>query len=342
MISTMRFCAAILSLSFMSTVSSAQGNSVEAFYQGRTVEMIVSSEVGGGYDSYARVVATFLGQHIPGQPRFIVKNMVGAGGLIAANYLARIAPKDGSVIAVLQNTVPFQPLIAPGGEQFDATKLGYIGSANSEVALSFTWHKSSTQTFDDLLNRETLMAGVIGSISSNYANALRDLVGARIKLITGYAGASQALLAMERGEIEGHPAIFWSTFKATKPEWILEKKVNFLVQLALKKHPELPDVPLILDYLKNADDRAAAELLLAPQLAGRPFVAPPAVPNERLAALQKAFMETMADPDLVNEAMRRKMEFSPINGNDLAALVTKAYASSPTTIARVKSMGDSR
>lgn len=342
MVRAFRFSAIFAGVVFTSSYASAQVSSVENFYKGRTIDLLVSSEVGGGYDTYARVIASFFGQYIPGHPKLIVKNMVGAGGLIAANHLAKIAPKDGSVIALLQNTVPFQPLIAPGGEQFDATRFGYVGSANSEVALSFTWHKSPTKTFDELLSRETLMAGVIGSISSNYANALRDLAGAKIKLVTGYAGASQALLAMERGEIEGHPAIFWSTFKTTKPEWIQDQKVNFLVQLALKKHPELQHVPLILDYLKNEEDRAAAELLLAPQLAGRPLVAPPSIPTERLAALQNSFMDMMNGPDLINEANKRKMEFSPISGSELAALVAKAYSSSPDVIARVKAMGEAR
>jgi hypothetical protein len=268
--------------------------------------------------------------------------MVGAGGIIATNHLAKIAPKDGSVVAQVQNTVPFQPLIAPGGEQFDATRLGYIGSANSEVALAFTWHLSATKTLSDLRQRETIMAGVIGSISANYAYALSDLTGAKIKLITGYAGAGQSMLALERGEIEGYPALFWSTFKSTKPEWLAQKKVNLLVQLALKKHPELPDVPLIFDFLETPEDRAAAELLLAPQLAGRPFLAPPGIPADRLAALRQAFEAAMRDPDFIAEAARRNMEVQFISGEEIAQVVARAYASSPEVTARVRRMGEAR
>jgi len=320
----------------VSTLSGAQAQDPDAFYKGRTIDMIVGSEAGSGYDAYARLVAAYLGKQIPGRPGILVKQMVGAGGIVATNYLARIAPRDGTTIAQVQNTVPFQPLIAPGGEQFDATKLGYIGSANSEVALAFTWATSQTATFEDLRQRETIMAGVIGSISANYARALTDLAGAKIRLITGYAGAGQAMLALEKGEIEGYPALFWSTFKSTKPDWIAQKKVHLLVQLALRKHPELPDVPLIFDVLHNTGDRAAAELLLAPQLAGRPFIAPPGLHPERLALLQRAFAAMMKDADFLAEAARRNLEVQATSGEEIAAVVARAYASPPDVIARVR------
>jgi tripartite-type tricarboxylate transporter receptor subunit TctC len=319
-----------------SAFSGAQAQDPDAFYKGRTIDMIVGSEAGSGYDAYARLVAAHLGKQLPGRPNILVKQMIGAGGIVATNYLARIAPRDGSTIAQVQNTVPFQPLMAPGGEQFDATKLSYIGSANSEVALAFTWVTSPTATLEDLRSRETIMAGVIGSISANYARALTDLAGAKIRLVTGYAGAGQAMLALERGEIEGYPALFWSTFKSTKPDWIAQKKVHFLVQLALRKHPELPDVPLIFDVLHESDDRAAAELLLAPQLAGRPFIAPPGLPPERIALLQRAFAAMMKDADFLAEAARRNMEVQPTSGEEIAAVVARAYASPPDVIARVR------
>ncbi|MDB5641351.1 MAG: uncharacterized protein JWN07_668 [Hyphomicrobiales bacterium] len=324
------------SCAWAAALSCAQAQAPDAFYKGRTIDMIVGSEAGSGYDAYARLVAAHLGKQIPGRPNILVKQMVGAGGIVATNYLARIAPRDGTTIAQVQNTVPFQPLVAPGGEQFDATKLGYIGSANSEVALAFTWVTSPTATLEDLRQRETIMAGVIGSISANYARALTDLAGAKIRLITGYAGAGQAMLALEKGEIEGYPALFWSTFKSTKPDWLAQKKVHLLVQLALKKHPELPDVPLIFDALHEPGDRAAAELLLAPQLAGRPFIAPPGLAPERLALLQHAFAQMMMDPDFLAEAARRNMEVQFTAGEEIAAVVARAYASPPDVIARVR------
>ena len=186
------------------------------------------------------------------------------------------------------------------------------------------------------------MAGVTGSISANYARALTELTGAKIKLVTGYAGAGQAMLALERGEIEGYPALFWSTFKSTKPDWLAQKKVRLLVQLALRKHPELPDVPLVMDALTTPDDRAAAELLLAPQLAGRPFIAPPALPPERLSALQGAFAQMMQDPDFLADAAKRNMEVQFTSGNEIAAVVRRAYESAPEIVARVRRMNQAQ
>ena len=338
----MRVPPFVLTLSCVLAAHAARAQTPEAFYKGKTIDMMVGSEAGSGYDAYARLVANHFGKHIPGRPNIVVKQMIGAGGIVATNFLAKIAPKDGSVIGQVQNTVPFQPLVAPGGEQFDATKLGYIGSANSEVALTFTWHNSATKNFADLQKRETIMAGVIGSISANYAYALSDLTGAKIRLITGYAGAGQSMLALERGEIEGYPALFWSTFKTTKPDWIAQKKVNLLVQLALKKHPELPDVPLIFDFLKNEDDRAAAELLLAPQLAGRPFITPPDVPADRLLALRKAFAAMMADGEFKADADKRNMEVQLVPGEEIAAVVARAYATKPEIVVKVRRMSEAR
>jgi tripartite-type tricarboxylate transporter receptor subunit TctC len=335
-----REAAALLVTALM--LGDAQAQTPVAFYKGKTIDMMVGSEAGSGYDAYARLVANHYGKHIAGHPNIVVKQMIGAGGIVATNYLAKIAAKDGSVIGQVQNTVPFQPLITPGGEQFDATKLGYIGSANSEVALAFTWHTSTTKTLADLQKRETIMAGVIGSISANYAYAMTDLTGAKIRLITGYAGAGQSMLALERGEIEGYPALFWSTFKTTKPEWIAQKKVNLLVQLSLKKHPELPDVPLIFDTLDKADDRAAAELLLAPQLAGRPFITPPDIPKDRLAALRTAFKAMMADAEFQADAAKRNMEVQFVSGEEIADVVARAYATKPEIVARVRKMSEPR
>ncbi|MDB5651897.1 MAG: uncharacterized protein JWL62_3417, partial [Hyphomicrobiales bacterium] len=218
-----------LACSFVATQPAWSGID-ETFFTGRTIEMFVGSEAGSGYDAYARLVAAHLPRHIPGRPNVVVKQMVGAGGIVATNYLAKIAARDGTVIAQVQNTVPFQPLVAPGGDQFDATKLGYIGSANSEVSLAFTWHTSPTKSFADLTRRETIMAGVTGSTSANYARAMSDMVGAKIRLITGYQGAGQAMMAIETGEVEGYPALFWSTLKSTKSEWLAQKKIHLLLQ----------------------------------------------------------------------------------------------------------------
>ncbi len=322
--------------------SKARGSEVGEFYKGKTVDLIIASEAGGGYDLYARLVAPFLEKHLPGNPRFVPKQMIGAGGIVATNYLANVARKDGSAIAQVQNTVPFQPLFTPESVKFNSMELGYIGSANSEVSLSFVWSSSPTKSFDDLRARETLMAGVTGSISSQYARAMNDLAGARIKLIVGYVGASQSLLAIERGEVEGYPAIFWSTLKVTKATWIENKNIRLIAQMALRKHPELPDVPLIFDFIDDERNRSIAELLFAPQVGGRPFITPPGLPAERLKALQAAFAASLQDRDFLMEAERRKLEIQYVGGDELRDLVKRAHEAPPNVVAEVRRIYDGR
>ena len=316
--------------------AAARADDVEDFYRGKTIDLIVSSEVGGGYDAYARLIAGYMEKHLPGRPRFVPKNMVGAGGVVATNYLANVAKADGTVIASVQNTIPFQPLFSPAGLKFSATELGYIGSANSEVSLSFVWHTSPSLDYLQLQQRETLMAGVNGSISAQYARAMNELAGAKIKLVVGYAGASQSMLAIERGEVDGYPAIFWSTLKATRQGWLEKKQIRLMAQMALRKHPDLPDVPLLFEYIHAPKDRAAAELLLAPQLGGRPFITGPGVPAERLAALRKAFEASLHDPDLLQDAAKRQLEVQFVSGAEISDVITQAFKSPPDIVERVR------
>ena len=316
----------------------ARAQTPNTFYANKTIDMLVGSEPGTGYDLYARLIAKYLPRHIAGNPRIAVKQMMGAGGLVATNYLANIAPKDGTVIAQVQNTVPFQPLVSDLGVQFKPEALNYLGSANSEVALVFTWATSPTQTFVDLRTRETIMGAVNNSISSTYARALNRLAGAHIRIVTGYQGAGQALLAMENGETEGYPAIFWSTLKVTKSEWLKAGKIRLLAQMALKKHDELPDVPLVMDLVKDAGDAAALKAILAPQVGGRPFVAPPDLPPERLAQLRKAFADTMLDAELLAEAREHRIELHYTSGEEIAGLVKDVYALSPATLERAREL----
>ncbi len=309
---------------------------VADFYRGKTIDMIVASEAGGGYDAYARLIVRYMERHLPGQPKFVVKNMVGAGGIVATNYLANVARNDGTILAQVQNTVPFQPLFAPGPSKFDATRLGYIGSANSEVSVTFAWHTSAAQNFAALRERETLMAGVQGSISSQYARALNEFAGTKIKLIVGYPGATRSLLAVENGEVEGYPAIFWSTLKVTREPWLRENRIRMLVQMALKKHPDLPDVPLALEHISDERDRRTVELMLAPQVGGRPFIAPPGLPADRLEVLRKAFADSLTDKEFMEEAGKRKLEVQFVSGSELADLIAQAYRAPPEIVERVR------
>lgn len=333
---------ALCALIIASSAPAGAAEDVGAFYKGKTIDLIIASEVGGGYDAYARLIAPFMEKHLPGNPRFIPKQMVGAGGLIATNYLANVAKKDGTVIAQVQNTIPFQPLFAPETAKFNATELGYIGSANSEVSLSFVWSNSPTQSFQHLRERETLMAGVTGSISSQYGRAMNELAGTKIKVVVGYQGATQSLMAVERGEVEGYPAIFWSTLKVTKAQWLENKSIKLIAQMALSKHPELPDVPLIFDYIDTPENKQIAELLFAPQVGGRPFITPPGVPADRLKALQDAFAASLKDPDFLMEASKRKLEVQYASGADIREIVERAFKAPKDVVARVRSIYDGK
>jgi tripartite-type tricarboxylate transporter receptor subunit TctC len=338
---TIRVALSAAGILALPSVALAQGD-VESFYKGKTIDLIIASEAGGGYDAYARLIAPFLEKHMPGNPRFVPKQMIGAGGLIATNYLANVAKKDGTAIAQVQNTVPFQPLFTPEAARFNAAELGYIGSANSEVSLSFVWSTSPTQSFAHLRERETLMAGVTGSISSQYARAMNELAGTKIKVVVGYQGASQSLMAVERGEVEGYPAIFWSTLKVTKAQWLEKNNIRLIAQMALKRHPELPDVPLIFDFIDNEQNRRIAELLFAPQVGGRPFITPPDIPKARLAALQTAFEKALRDPDFRAEAEKRKLEIQYVSGDELLAIVKRAFEAPADVVDRVRRIYDGK
>lgn len=313
-------------------VSSSRADDV---YQGKTISLIISSGAGGGYDLYGRLVAKYMQKLIPGHPTFVVQNMTGAGGLAAMNYVANVARPDGLTIGQIQNTVPFEKLFGVGGSEFDPRAVRFLGSANSEVAVAFTWFQSPTKTFDDLLHRETVMAGVTGAISSIDAHAMNELLGTKIKLVTGYPGATESFLAIQRGEAEGFPAIFWSTLQSGQADWLAQRKIQILVQLALAKDPDLPNVPLIFDYARSDEARGVFQLLLTPQALGRPFVVAPGTPPDRLSILRDAFAATLKDPDFLAEAKKLNLEIRFMSGADAEALVSKAYEAPKDVVAKV-------
>lgn len=309
------------------------------FYKGKQISVIISSDVGGGYDAFSRTISRHMSRHIPGNPTLVPQNMPGASGLKTANFIQNGAGRDGTVFAGVQNTVPFAPLMAVPGAQFDALKMGWIGNANSESAVAFVWHTSTVQSFADLQAREVTMASSGGATGQPalYARMLNKVLGARIKLVLGYPGSNQAMLAVERGEVEGYPALFWSSLKATKPDWVAGKSVRLLVQVGLGKHPELSDVPLALDLAKGDEDKQVMKLVAASTTLGRPYVAPPDLPAERLAALRAAFMVTMADREFLADIDRQHLEVvEPMEGSAMATVIADAYDSSPSVVKRLQ------
>jgi tripartite-type tricarboxylate transporter receptor subunit TctC len=316
----------------------ARADAISDFYKGKDLTLVISSSPGGGYDLYARLIARSLGKHISGTPNVVAQNMPGAGGLTAANYLYNIALKDGSVIGALQNTVPFEPILGNKAAQFDPLKFNWLGSPNTEIGLLLLWHTAKANTIEDTRTIETVV-GTSGTASTPafYARVLNTVFNTKLKMVGGYPGQIEAFLAIERGELDGYPSTFWSSLKATKPEWIKDNKVKILVQYGRKPHPELPKVPVARELATNDADRALLDVSMAPLEAGRPYLAPPNVPAERVAALRKALMDTFKDKEFLDAAAKANLEVDadPKSGEAIAALLTETYNAPEAAKARM-------
>jgi tripartite-type tricarboxylate transporter receptor subunit TctC len=321
-----RLLAVALLVALPASIASAQ--SPADFYKGRTVELYVGYSVGGAYDLYARTIARFLGRHIPGSPTVIVKNMEGGGSLRLANWLFRVAPKDGSVLATIGRGTGFDPILGQAGAQFDGTKFTWLGSANNEVSVCVSWNATSgISKFEDLFTKEITVGGTSMSADTDqFPKVIDGVFGAKMRIVSGYPGGNNVVLAMERGEIQGRCGWSWSSIMSTHKAWIDEKKITVLVQIALRKHAELPNVPLIMDFAKTDEQKQILKLIFARQTMGRPYLAPPGIPADRAAALRQAFMDTMADNDFLAEAEKEKLEITPVDGADLQNLVAEVYA----------------
>jgi tripartite-type tricarboxylate transporter receptor subunit TctC len=310
-------------------VAAQAQDAVADFYKGKTITMVIGLSPGGGYDIYARLVGKHMGKHIPGNPSFVPRNMTGAGGLVATNHLYNVAPKDGTTVGAPQRGVPFEPLTggAEAKAQFDPLKFNWLGSANAETSIAVAWHTTGITKYQDLFEKEIVFGGTgAGTESVVLPYVLSNILGFKVKVIAGYPGGSETDLAMERGEVGGRGTFSWTSFKVRKMDWLKEKKVAILYQQALEKHPDLPDVPLVIDLAKNAEDRQILELVMIPLLFGRPYAAPPGVPMDRVAALRKAFDETMTDKEFLADANKGKLEIEPVSGAKMEELLKKAYA----------------
>jgi tripartite-type tricarboxylate transporter receptor subunit TctC len=303
----------------------------------QTITVVVGYPSGASYDIYARTFARHLGKHLLGKPTVIPQNMAGAGSLRAANFLYNAAPKDGSTIGMFARGLAMQPLLDDLGVQYDARKFNWIGSLTSEVSIVLSWHSKPFTTLDDAKNREMIVAASgSGADSVIFPYILNGVVGTRFKVVTGYPGNAEMLLAVERGEADGNAGTSWSGLTSFKPEWIRDKKINVMVQLANRKHPDLGHIPLVMDLAKNALDRGVLELIFARQQMAYPVVAAPGVPAERVQALRQAFDAVLKDPDYLADSRRQNLESDPANGAEIAAVVDKMYASAPEVIVRAK------
>jgi tripartite-type tricarboxylate transporter receptor subunit TctC len=316
------------------SVSTGRAQAPVDFYKGKTIEIQVNVSVGGGYDLYARMVGRYIGRHIPGNPTVLVQNMPGGGGMRLANWLSNVSAKDGTVIGALARASAFEPLLGNKGALYDGTKFNYIGSANDEVSVCVAWYTSGVHTFEDAKKTQLVVGtGGVSEDTYQYPALLNHLFGAKFKMVPGYPGGNEINLAMERGEVQGRCSIPWSTVKATRRFWIDEKKVSILMQYSLSKHPDLPNVPLVMDLAQNDEQRTILKLIFGRQVMGRPFAVPAGVPNDRVELLRKAFMETMADKAFLAEAEKAKFEITPVSGEKIQNLVQEVYASTTPELA---------
>jgi tripartite-type tricarboxylate transporter receptor subunit TctC len=324
--------ASVASLSVGAAVLLAGGVCAPAyaadFYAGRTITVVVGYTAGGGYDVYARLLAKHMGRHIPGSPGFVVQNMPGAGSLKSANYLYGVAPKDGTSIGTFGRGTAMEPLLGNAAATFDAAKFTWLGSITNESSVCAAWHTSPVKSWDDMVKKGFTAAGEgAGSDPDIFAAVLKNVLGAKIKVITGYPGGAEMALAIERGEVDGRCGWSWTSIKSTKPTWIPEKKLNVLVQLALDRNPEIPDAPLVTELAKTEQQQQIMKLIFSRQAMGRPYAAPPGLPADRKVALRTAFDATMKDPAFVAEAKKQILEVSPVNGDALDTMIGDIYGS---------------
>jgi tripartite-type tricarboxylate transporter receptor subunit TctC len=324
--------AALLAVALASPAAAA---TPAPYFRGKTVRVIVGTSAGGGFDLYARAIAQYLPRHLPGNPTVIVQNMAGAGSLTSANYIANVAPKDGTVIGAPNPNIVTDALFYPMRVKFDARHVKWIGSALRETHVATAWYKTGVQSFDDVLKRPFVVAGG-GGTSTQYPLVLNAVLGTKFKLVAGYPGLSEGNLAMERGEVDGIAGITWASVKATQGEALRDKHLRILVQFGLEKHPELANVPWIFDYAHNDADKAALKLVLSTQEFGRPMMVAEGVPDNVVALLRDGFDATMKDEGFRADAARRNIDLDPVTGADIQTLTDDIYKTAPSVIERLR------
>ena len=337
---TPRPIAALVAALLIAPAASAQ--TVADFYKGKTVSIVVSTSTGGGYDAMARVISRHIGKHMPGNPTVVVRNMPGAGGITAVNWLFNAAEKDGTVLGLVQNSTPFEPLFGTKEARYDATKFNWLGTPSIEVSMVLLWHAVPVNSLAELKAKETNMgASGANSTPAFYTRLLNATLGTKMKLINGYPGMSDGLLAMERGEIDGYPSAFYSALTSTRPNWLRDKLAKAIVQYGPERLRELPDVPFAPDVITNADDKLLMQAAFAPLALGRPLVMPPGVPADRVAAMRKALADTFADPEFKAEAEKAGLIVNaPRSGDELQRVIVSAYETPPRVVERLRKLNN--
>jgi tripartite-type tricarboxylate transporter receptor subunit TctC len=333
----------IAALFVMTSAAIVLAQGASGFFKGHSINLYIGYSPGGAYDLYARVIARHLGAHIPGNPTVVPQNMEGAGSLRLANYLYRVAPQDGTAIATFGRGIAFDPLLLGKGDAFDAQKMNWLGSANNEVSVCVAMKSSGITSFQDLFTKELTVGGTgASSDTDQFPRVLNAVLGTHFKVVQGYPGGNDVVLAMERGEVAGRCGWSWSSVLSTHKSWITDGRMIVLVQLSLTKHPDLPNVPLVMDFAKTDGERQILKMMFARNVMGRPYVAPPNLPADRVALLRQAFMDTMKDKDFLAEAAKMQLEINPVSGAEVEKLVKEVYATPPDIVAKAKAAAESQ
>ena len=334
---TFVYAVAVAGMAATLLPAASRADPVADFYSRNSIRMIISADPGGSYDSDSRLVGRHLGQHIPGNPKLIMENMIGASGRVAANFMYRSAPRDGSVIATVQQSIAMGQVVGESGVQYDAGRFNWIGSPVRPDEVLVVWHTTGVHTIEDAKQKQVII-GATSSTGMNYVypKLLNELLGTKFKIVTGYAGATHINLALERGEVEGRGSNPWSEWKTAKPEWVRDGRIVPLIQMTLIRHPDLANVPRMIDLATSDDVRSVFELISITSEIGRPILTAPDVPSDRVAALRKAFDDMMQDPEFLADAAQMEREIHPIPGTELQALVKKQLSAPKSAIDLLK------
>src|SRR5262245_7156802 len=314
----------------------AQADPVADFYRGKTINLVVGTSAGNDYDFRGRLIARHMGRHIPGEPVIVPQNMPGAGGIKAANYIAAIAPKDGTTVhMIMTNMMASQAMHLPGIE-FDTRQFRWIGNTTSSPNVVNSWHTSGITKIEDVKTKELVVGAPKGTAGVVYPTLLTKLAGMKFKIVTGYPGGNEVNIAMERGEVLGRGSNSWASWKSTKPQWLTEKKIFILAQVGLKREPEPADVPLLLELVSKDSDRRTRRLGSSDTAISRALVTSPDVPPERVEALRRAFDATLKDPAFLAEAEKAKMDIGAMTGEESQKIADSIVNTQPEVIARAK------
>jgi tripartite-type tricarboxylate transporter receptor subunit TctC len=324
---------------FVATSPVCAQDAVEQFYKGKQINLYIGTSPGGGYDTYARLLARRFSNYIPGNPTIVPQNMPGAGSNKLGGFMYSVAPKDGTAIGAIFSGAILQPLVGDTPVQHDPSKFIYLGNANNEVFVCFARADAPAKTFQDTFSKELIIGATNeGGSTRDFAAMLINVLGSKLRIVTGYAGSNEIMLAIERNEVQGLCGVGWSSIAAQHAHWLANGFGKLIAQLATKGHPEMNrmGVPVAIDFAKSAEDRKVMELIYSQLTFGRPFVLPPSTPPDRVAILRKAFMATMQDKDTLADAKKMNLDLDALSGEDVQAEVAKAYGMPANIVERAK------